>query len=148
MKHDRLVFPLLAVWSMLVAHVGASAATFGNDMLAYDYRSLIWAAGVALLGGVFRTIISLATDTRPVWNLLSEAWKQAFVSLLAGGCAYIMIEALRSMNVSITSEVRFAVILSAGVWRMSFFTWAQSFILEIANAWKDKFKPKPPGVDP
>lgn len=146
MKHDRLVFPLLAIWCVLVAHMSADAANFGQDMVAYDYRSLAWAAGVALLGGVFRTIISLATDARPVFSLLRESWKQAIVSLLAGGGAYIAVEALRSVSVGITSEVRFAVILSAGVWRMSFFTWAQASVREVADAWKDRFKPKPPGA--
>lgn len=147
MKHDRLVWTLLAIWCGLVAHVAANAETFGQDMVAYDYRSLLWATGVALLGGVFRTIISLATDARPVFSVLSESWRQGIVSLLAGGGAYILIEALRSVNVGITSEMRFAMILSAGVWRMSFFTWANSTLREIADAWKERFKPKPPGAE-
>lgn len=148
MRHDRLVAPLLAIWCMLVAHVAANAGTFNQDMVAYDYRSLVWAATVALLGGVFRTIISLATDARPVLSVLHEAWRDALVSLLAGGAAFIGIEALRSMEMAITSEVRFAMILSAGVWRMSFFIWARNAVREIADAWKNRLKPHLPDEGP
>ncbi len=146
MKHDRVVWPMLAVWCVLVAHVAATAETsFSADMAAYDYRSLLWAIAVALLGGVFRTIISLATDARPVLSLLRESWREAITSVLAGGGAYVAIEALRSVNVGITSELRFAMILSAGVWRMSFFIWAGESLREVGNAWKERFKPRPPG---
>jgi len=145
LKHDRIVWPMLGVWCVLVAHVAADAETFSADMVAYDYRSLLWAAAVALLGGVFRTIISLATDARPVVSLLRESWREAITSILAGGGAYVAIEALRSLNVGITGELRFAMILSAGVWRMSFFTWANNSLREVADAWKERFKPRPPG---
>lgn len=122
MKPNRTTVFLLALWALVFAHT-VKAATLAEFMAGYDYQSLRWAAGLALLGGALRTIISLQSDTRIVRVIVKEAAWDAFHALIAGLLAFIVLEAIRSLPYAVPSEVRFTAVLVAGIFRLDSVRW-------------------------
>lgn len=127
MKRPQLTYFLMVCWATALAALVprvAHAMTFYDGLAAYDIRSLGVAAGVALLGGALRTIFTLATDTRVVWEQVRESWRDAVISLLAGGAVYVVMEAARAwFSIKLPWEVAFALLLVAGVARIRTFNW-------------------------
>lgn len=147
--HQRLALFLVSCWALLFAQV-VKAATLAEFMGAYDWHSLKWAALIALLGGSLRTIFSLQSDSRVVQEILKEALWDAGKALVAGMLTFVVVEAVRSNGVAVSSEIRFTAILSAGIFRMQAVTW----LAELGKAVLDGFKsrivgpPPPPGGQP
>ena len=71
MKRKFTVSALVALW--LVAALTVRAASFTDDVRGWDYESLMWGALAGLVGGALRTIVTLASDSRPVHFVLLEA---------------------------------------------------------------------------
>lgn len=121
MKHERLVIPLLALWALTVSQI-ARASTLGESMAQFDWASVGWAALIGVTGGALRTIVALASmDIVP--NVWRRALLDAVISVVAGVAAYWVVEMLRSFNLPITPEARFAAVMVAGVVRTRTFTW-------------------------
>ena len=121
MKHDRRVTCLIALWAIVFAQT-VRAATLSEFMGGNDWQSLQWAAGLALLGGALRTILSLQSR-EIVWSIAGEAAWDALKALLAGALTFLTIEAVRSSGWAVPSEVRFLAVLTAGIFRMDSIYW-------------------------
>ena len=142
MKNPRLAYGLMVCWAVLAGATiprAANAMGLAAEMAIYDVRSLGWAVLIALLGGALRTIYTLATDDRVVWDQLRESWRDAVISLLAGGAVYVAMEAGRAwFGIKLPFEVRFALLLVAGVARVRTFTWLTNVggrIADMAADW-------------
>ena len=141
MKPNRSTVCLLALWALVFAHT-VKAATLAEFMAGYDYQSLRWAAGLALLGGALRTIISLQSDTRIVRVIAKEAAWDAFFALLAGLAAFVGLEAIRSLSFAVPSEVRFTAVLVAGIFRLDALKWMKVQGKQWAEGWIAKVSAK------
>ncbi|AMM23155.1 hypothetical protein [Variovorax sp. PAMC 28711] len=120
MKNKFTVNVLLFMWAVCATRV-AYAASFSQDMKAFDLESLIWGATAGLLAGVLRTIFTLASENVVVYSVLKEARKDLVVSFIVGGIAYFLMWAISSVYPNlITREVRLVVILAAGWTRVAF----------------------------
>lgn len=135
MKHTSRTIFLLAIWTLTFVHT-VKAATLAEFMGGYDWQSLKWAAGLAVLGGVLRTIASLQSEDRVVAIWAKEAAWDAFYALIAGAFAFIVLEALRSLSWAIPSEVRFTALVVAGIGRKDTVKW----LLDAAKGWADARK--------
>lgn len=142
MKHTKLTFWALVLWS-IVFMKAVQAATLAEFMGGYDWQSMQWAAGLALLGGVLRTIASLQSEDRIVKVWAKEAAWDAFFALIAGVLAYVLLEALRSMAFAISSEVRFAAMVIAGIGRKDTVNWLLKAVKDWAEARKAQAIAKP-----
>lgn len=121
MKNKLAVQFLLVLWALCFLRV-AYAATFANEIRGFDYESLLMGALAGFLGGVLRTIVTLASDNRVVYIVLREARKDLVVSFIAGGVAYLILLAVSSKYPNlITREIRVLAIGAAGWARVSFF---------------------------
>lgn len=130
---------LFVVWLvMFTNNITANAASFKDEVLAYDVQSLLLAALMALFGGTLRTIFTLAADHKVVTSMMKETWKDILVAMVAGLLVYITIEAIRALHIiPIPSEVRFAAIVFAGWSRLSFFGWLNRLGTQTTNAVTD-----------
>lgn len=121
MKHRSLVHALLLLWGMCACRLVYSA-TFVQEVMLWDYQSLVAGAVAGLLGGLLRTIYALQVDDRAVFAILSEARKDLVVSFIAGGFAYLLMITIESKwPGTITREVRFLGVLAAGWTRTAIF---------------------------
>lgn len=142
MKPNRPPLFLLSLWALAFAHT-VKAATLAEFMGGYDWQSLKWAAGLALLGGTLRTIFSLQSDTRVVQHIAKEALWDALKALAAGMLAFVVLEAIRSTSWALSSEIRFTAVLVAGIFRMDSIYWMRDAGKEWAAVWKARFLAKP-----
>lgn len=121
MKHRTWVNLLMALWAVCATRV-VYAATFADDLRALDYESIALSVFAGLLGGALRTIFTLASENRPVWQVVLEARRDMVVAMMAGGAAYLLMYAIASKYPDlITREIRPVVILAAGWARLNFF---------------------------
>jgi hypothetical protein len=122
---NRLRFVLF--WFMASYAGLVYAASFAQDMRDFDFASFGLAAVAGLLSGMGRTLISLLSETRPVFSLWPEMLKDAFVALFGGGVVFLCIAAYNGTAAgatvlgmtlpSCTSELRLLLILWAGASR-------------------------------
>jgi len=75
------------------ALVWAANNTFAQDMLDYDWVSLLLAAGAGLVGGAGRTLLTLLTKTSLVGNQKVLLLKDLAVALVGGAAVFLCIEA-------------------------------------------------------
>ncbi len=141
MKPEKFVVIALAVWALCFAHV-IRAATLLEFMGPYDSSLLKWAALIALLGGVLRTIFSLQ-GKRIVWALLPEAAWDAGKAVIAGVAVFWLIQALRSYGWPVPTEVRFGAVLVAGILRFTALFWLRDAGKEWLEARKAQIVNKP-----
>ena len=90
MKHTSRTIFLLAIWTLTFVHT-VKAATLAEFMGGYDWQSLKWAAGLAVLGGVLRTIASLQ-NVQGARVHLGLARQSAFVSDRRPGSASVFLQ--------------------------------------------------------
>lgn len=127
MKHKLAVNSLMFFWVCCVSRM-AYASTFLQEVQIFDYPSLLAAAVGGLFGGLLKTIYTLATDSRAVFEILMEARKDLVLSFLAGGAAYIAMIMIESKwPGSVTREIRFGGVLVAGWTHSAIFVLAERF---------------------
>ena len=120
MKHKTTVNVLVLIWAFCASRL-VFAATFAQEVMGFDYESLLIAAVGGLCGGALKTIFTLANDNRAVFAVLKEARKDLVVSFMAGAAAYLFMIAIESKwPGTITREIRFVGVMAAG--------WARSAI--------------------
>jgi hypothetical protein len=140
-KHEKTVVVLLTIWAFTFTNI-VRAATLSEFMGAYDWPSLFWAAKLGIMGGVLRTICTLAGDGRVVWLVLLEGLRDAIVSLIAGMAMFAAIEVVRSSGLAVSDAQRFGAILVAGVMRKSTFTWMGSIGTEVLSGVRGRLLPR------
>lgn len=147
MKRKSLVSTLLVLWFAVA--VGVQAASFTDEVMGWDYESLMWGAVAGLIGGALRTIFGLASETRPVFSVLLEARRDMVISLLAGGLAYMLLIAVQSKYPDlVTREIRMLVIMGAGWARLSFFKRVQQLLSSKLDDVNQKVRNGSPSADP
>ena len=118
MRRDLPITILLFFWLMLVSKL-AQAATLTEFMGPYDPGLIWWAAGLSVVGGWLRTIMSLQGDSRYVIEKFQESLWDTLKALVAGMATFFAIQAIRSTGYTIPSEVRFGAVVAAGWSRMA-----------------------------
>lgn len=114
-------------------------AALGAEVLAYDWKSMLYAAGLGLLGGALALIVALATDKRVVLDVLADALRNMLVSPIAGCIAFMALKAAAAVGwLNITTEPRFLVIIASGWAGIAFIAWARDTAAAIAQASKNK----------
>ena len=127
MKH-KITVNILLLLTLCFATRLAYAATFTQEVLIFDYQSLLVAALGGFCGGTLKTIFTLATDNRAVFAVLKEARKDLLVSFLAGAAAYLLMIVVESRwPGTITREMRFFGVVTAGWLGKLFFMLLSSF---------------------
>lgn len=125
MRHKFVVHALTLLWLIAITRV-AYATTFFEEARAWDYESLLTAALGGFLGGFFKTIYSLATDSRAVFLILKESRKDLVAATLAGGFVYLVLIMVESKwHGTVTQEIRFGGVLIAG--------WAGTLVFTVAG---------------
>jgi hypothetical protein len=148
MKHKFTVHVLMLLWLCAIARV-AYAASFFEEARAWDYDSLLTAALGGLCGGAFKTIYSLATDTRAVFQILKESRKDLVTATLAGGFVYIVMIMVESKwPGTITQEIRFGGVLIAGWVGAAVFTIAGRLAKAKVEAAEQQLRAGAPGAPP
>jgi hypothetical protein len=137
--HRPTVASLAVAWCCCVLWLwprAVRAGTLSTEVKAYDWASLGYACALGLLGGVLALIVALATDRRVVLEVLTEGGRNAIVSPIAGGAAYLLLEALAGLDwLHAPTMVRFLVIVGSGWAGIAFFLWTR----EVAGKGATKF---------
>lgn len=79
MKHKTTVNILMLLWAVCATQL-VYAATFAQEVRAFDFESLMIAAVGGLCGGALKTIFTLANDNRAVFAVLKEARRDLVIS--------------------------------------------------------------------
>ena len=115
MNRSRLVNTLSVIWLACWTTLSYAATTFAQDVYGYDWQSLLLAGAAGVLGGVARTILALASNQVEVYDVLRDLVKNLVVALIAGGIAYILVQAWNSLPIwPVPREVRMLIVASAG----------------------------------
>ena len=130
MKREALTTTLVFFWTLLFTHL-VQAATLTEFMGPYDPQLVFWAAGLSVVGGWSRTIMSLQDDDRIIIEKFEESMWDTLKALVAGLFTFFVIQAIRSTGYLIPNEVRFGAIVAAGWSRMASVYW----ISGMAKAW-------------
>lgn len=133
MKREAFTTILLFIWLLLVSRL-VQAATLVEFMGPYDPGLIYWAAGLSVVGGWLRTIMSLQGDDRYVMEKFTESLWDTLKALISGLFTFFVIQALRSAGYLVPNEVRFGAVVVAGWSRMSAVYWITDIIKNIARS--------------
>ena len=122
MKREAFTTVLVFVWTLMFTHL-VRAATLAEFMGPYDPDLLFWAAGLSVIGGWLRTIMSLQGDDRVIVEKLQESLWDTLKALVAGLFTFFIIQAIRSSGYAVPNEVRFGAVVAAGWSRMAAVHW-------------------------
>ena len=118
--------PLLFVWLCCYSALTWANTTFAQDIIAYDYASLFFAALAGLLGGAGRTIVTLTSPGTPVGNVRMLLLKDLVVALVGGAVVFVVIQGWNSIADRIgwfvfARDFRILLIVAAGYSRGRWF---------------------------
>lgn len=133
MKREIFTTALLFVWLLLVSRL-VQATTLVEFMGPYDIGLIYWAAGLSVIGGWLRTIMSLQGDDRYVMEKFTEAVWDTFKALISGLFTFFVIQAIRSAGYTIPNEVRFGAVVVAGWSRMAAVYWITDVLKNLATS--------------
>ena len=99
-----------------------ASTTFAEDIRAYDWMSLLFAASAGLLGGAARTIITMISPRALVGNVRALLLKDLVVALVGGAVVYMVIQGYNAWVSSLTivslpmiaRDLRVLLIVAAG----------------------------------
>lgn len=119
---QRHVNVALFIWLACYSALCYANTTFAQDILAYDWMSLLFAAAAGLLGGAARTIFTLVSERALVGNVKTLLLKDLVVAVFGGALMYLAIQGYNSAAASITlvkmptvvQDLRVLLILWAG----------------------------------
>ena len=93
----------------------AAMPTLSEEVLIYDYGSLMWAALFGFMGGVGGTIVTLMSDNTIVLNVWKQMLRDLIVSLIGGALIYVVFLWLQTISPDIfNKELRILAIVIAG----------------------------------
>lgn len=148
MKHKFAVHVLALTLLFCMTRL-AYAATFAQEVRGADYESILTAAVAGLCGGAFKTIFTLASDKRAVFQILMEARRDLVVSFLAGGFVYLLMIMVESKwPGTVTREIRFGGTLIAGWAGSAVFVWAARVARSRLEAENERQRKGVPGDPP
>ena len=130
MRREGITSILIFVCALMFSHL-VRAATLTEFLGPYDPELIYWAAGLSVIGGWLRTIMSLQGDDRVVMEKLEESLWDTLKALVAGLFTFFIIQAIRSSGYLVSNEVRFGAVVAAGWSRMAAVYW----IGDMAKAW-------------
>lgn len=117
--------------------------TLAQDLMVYDWMSLVFAAAAGLLGGAARTIFTLVSERAIVGNVKTLLLKDLVVAVIGGAAMYLAIQgynsAVGAMTIvslpPIARDLRVLFIVGAGFSRGKWFGTLDRFASDaIANA--------------
>lgn len=123
MKRDALIgrraaLVWLACYSWLLHAHATGIIPLAQEAKAYDYESLAWAAAFGLMGGVFRTILSLMSERVILLNIWRTMARDLVFALIGGAAVYVFVQWLATLLPNIFGkELRMLAILIAGASR-------------------------------
>lgn len=108
----------LACYSVLLHAHAAGIIPLSEEAYAYDYESLAWAAAFGLMGGVFRTILSLMSERVILLNIWRTMARDLVFALIGGAAVYVLVQWLATLMPNVFGkELRMLAILIAGASR-------------------------------
>jgi hypothetical protein len=114
----RAALVWVACYSWLVHVHAAGLGPFRQEVYAYDYESLAWAAAFGLMGGVFRTILSLMSEKVILLSIWRTMSRDLVFALIGGAAVYVLVEWLATVMPGVFGkELRMLAILVAGASR-------------------------------
>lgn len=118
LAHARALVIAVPSWCYAVLWLwprAAQADALATEFWQYDWLSLVYAAGMGLLGGFLALIYALATDRRVVLEVLKEGGRNALVSPIAGAGAYLFLKACAALGwFTVPTDPKFFCIVTAG----------------------------------
>lgn len=119
---QRRVNQAFFLWLACYSALCYANTTLVQDVLAYDWMSLLFAAAAGLLGGAARTIFTLVSERALVGNVKTLLMKDLAVAIFGGAIMYIAIQGYNSGAAAITlvklptivQDLRILLILWAG----------------------------------
>lgn len=139
----RQINRALLAWLACYSALCYANTTFAEDVAAYDWMSLVFAAAAGLLGGAARTIFTLVSERAIVGNVKTLLLKDLVVAILGGAIMYLAIQGYNSAASAITMislpgitrDLRVLFIVGAGFSRGRWFGVLDRFASDaIANA--------------
>lgn len=140
---QRRVNQALFLWVACYSALCYANTTLVQDVMAYDWMSLLFATAAGLLGGAARTILSLVSERALVGNVKTLLFKDLVVALFGGFFMYLGIQGYNSLASSLTlvklpavvQDLRILLILWAGFSRGRWLGTVDRFAADlIANA--------------
>lgn len=131
----------LAIWAFFFTQV-VQAATTAEIIGNYDPELIYWAAVMALMGGIARTIFSLQ-DSEIYWGTFWTAQWDAGKSLAAGLLVFWLIQIMRSYGWVVPNEMRSGAVLAAGILRFAAVFWLRDLGKEWLEARRSQIVNKP-----
>ena len=92
----------LILWLGCYSTLTWASTTYAQDILAFDYMSLVFAAASGLLGGAARTIITMISPRALVGNVKVLLMKDLVVALVGGAVVYMVIQGYNAWVASMT----------------------------------------------
>jgi hypothetical protein len=117
---------LVSLWLICYTGLAWAATSLRADLKDLDYWSLLLAAAAGLVGGAGRTLISLMSESRPLFDIRYEVLKDIIVACIGGAVTYGVIQgynyvaALKLFGVMlpiIGGDLRIIIIVIAGASR-------------------------------
>lgn len=142
---------LLWLWSYTKLLHAAALGPFSADVQGYDFESLLYAAGAAMLGAAGRTIYALASDKVLVGSLWRQSLKDAVIAMLGGMAAFAIVTYVANFYPTIfTREARMIIIVAVGASGGRWVNWVGEFVdAAVARATaRAKGKALPPNDPP
>lgn len=133
MKREISTTILLFIWLLMVSRL-VQAATLVEFMGPYDLDLIYWAAGLSVVGGWLRTIMSLQGDERYVMEKFKESLWDTLKALISGLFTFFVIQAFRSSGYMVPNEVRFGAVVVAGWSRMAAVYWITDVLKNLARS--------------
>lgn len=133
----------LIAWLCCYSGLTWASTSYAQDILSFDYMSLIFAAASGLLGGAARTIITMISPRALVGNVKILLLKDLIVALFGGAVIYMVIQGYNSWVSSMTivnlppiaRDLRVLFVVAAGYSRGKWFGVVDRFATDaIANA--------------
>ena len=128
----RLYLPLWAFFS--VWPLSAAASTFANGVQGYDWESLAYAVGTALVGAAFKTAFTLSSTRVAVLSVLRELWRDGIAAAIAGVVMYLAIGAWGAAFTPPHFLLAMPLLFAAGWARGAFLTWTEVRATSVADS--------------
>lgn len=147
---------LVTVWLACYTGLAWAATSLRADLKDFDYWSLLLAAAAGLVGGAGRTLISLMSENRPLFDIRYEVLKDIIVACIGGAVAYGFIQgynyfgALQPFGLKlpvIGGDLRIIIIVVVGASRGKWMRTADQFTMDIVDNARRKLRGGVP-VDP
>ena len=127
----RLYLPLWAFFS--VWPLSAAASTFANGVQGYDWESLAYAVGTALVGAAVKTAFTLSSTRVAVLSVLRELWRDGIAAAIAGVVMYLAIGAWGAAFTPPHFLLAMPLLFAAGWARGAFLTWTEGRATHLAE---------------